>query len=64
MVDTNTILIIIGVIVTAIGILGFFNPNFTKLINAPGGPRLKAIIAIVIGVIILVLGLIIKIPTS
>jgi len=64
MVDTNTILIIIGAIVTIIGIAGFLNPNFTKIINAPGGPRLKAIIAIVAGLIILIAGLLIEIPAN
>ena len=64
MVDTNTILIIIGAIVTIIGVAGFINPNFTKVINAPGGPRLKAIIAIVAGLIILFVGLLVKIPTK
>ena len=64
MVDTNTVLIIVGVIVTAIGALGFFNPNFTRLINAPGGPRLKAVIAIITGLIILAVGLLIKIPAK
>jgi len=61
MVDTNTILIIVGAIVTIIGIAGFINPNFTKIINAPGGPRLKAIIALIVGLIILIVGMLIEI---
>jgi multisubunit Na+/H+ antiporter MnhG subunit len=54
----NVVLIIIGAIITLIGIAVFLNPNFSKLINAPGGPKLKAIIAIVIGLIILFYGII------
>jgi hypothetical protein len=53
-----------GVIVTIIGVAGFLNPNFTKIINAPGGPRLKAIIAIIIGIIIIGAGLLIEIPSK
>lgn len=64
MVDINTITIIIGTIVTIIGLVGFINPNFTKIINAPGGPRLKAIIATVAGLIIIFAGLLIKIPAK
>ena len=59
---TNIIMIIVGIIVIIIGIAGFINPNFTRLINAPGSPRLKAIIALIAGFIILLIGLIIQIP--
>lgn len=61
MVDSNTILIIVGTIVTIIGIVGFINPNFTKIINAPGGPRIKAIIALIIGSILLIAEILIEI---
>ena len=53
---TNIILIIVGAIVIIIGIAAFLNPNFARIINAPGGPRLKAIIALIAGIIILVIG--------
>jgi hypothetical protein len=55
---TNTILIVVGIIVTIIGLAAFINPNFSRLINAPGGPKLKATIALIIGFIILIIGLI------
>ena len=55
----NIVLIIVGVIVSLIGVAAFLNPNFSKLINVPGGPKLKAIVAIIIGLIILITGLII-----
>ena len=58
----NTILIIIGIIVIIIGLATFINPNFSRLINAPGGPRLKAIIALIAGAILLLVGLIIQLP--
>jgi hypothetical protein len=59
---TNTILIVIGAIVILIGIFTFFNPNISRIINAPGGPKLKAAIAIIVGIIIALIGLIIEIP--
>ncbi len=57
---SNTILIVAGIIVIIIGLAAFINPNFSRLINAPGGPRLKASIAIIVGVILSIIGLIIK----
>ncbi len=54
----NIIIIIVGAIVSLIGIAAFLNPNFAKLINVPGGPKLKSIVAIIIGLIILIYGLI------
>ena len=59
---TNTILLIVGIIVIIIGISAFINPNFARLINAPGGPRLKAIIALIVGIIIIVISMVIQIP--
>jgi hypothetical protein len=58
----NTIMIICGIIVSIIGIVTWINPNFERLINAPGGPRLKGTIALVVGIIILIIGLIIEMP--
>ena len=55
----NIVLIIVGAIVSLIGVAAFLNPNFSKIINVPGGPKLKAIVAIIIGLIILITGLII-----
>ena len=54
----NIAIIIVGVIISLIGIATFLNPNFAKLINVPGGPRLKAMVALVVGLIILIYGLI------
>jgi hypothetical protein len=59
---TNTLLLIVGIIVTLIGIGAFINPNIAKIINAPGGPRLKAIICIIIGIIIIIVGFAISLP--
>ena len=53
----NIIVSIVGIIVIIIGIITFLNPNFAKLINAPGGPAIKAIVAIIVGIIILIYGL-------
>jgi len=58
----NTILIFAGAIVILFGAAAFFNPSITRWINAPGGPRLKAIIAIVVGAILVIVSLIVNIP--
>ena len=52
------VIIIVGVIISLIGIGAFLNPNFAKLINVPGGSRLKAMVALIVGLIILIYGLI------
>jgi hypothetical protein len=59
---TNTILLIVGVIVVLFGIGAFFNPNVARWINAPGGPRVKAIIALVVGIIIIIIGIVVPFP--
>jgi len=59
---TNTIMVVIGVIVILIGVLAFLNPYFTKFINAPGGPKLKATVAIIVGAIIALIGFMIELP--
>jgi hypothetical protein len=60
----NLVLIIIGSIVALIGIISFFVPALTRIINAPGGPRLKAIVALITGIILVLIGLIVEIPTG
>jgi hypothetical protein len=61
---TNTIVVVVGVIVLLFGTAAFFNPNWARWINIPGGPRLKAIAAFIIGIIIIILGFTIQIPTN
>ena len=58
----NTIIIIVGIITLLFGVAAFFNPNFTRLINAPGGPKLKAIIAMIAGIILIIVSLIYNFP--
>lgn len=58
----NTVFIIVGAIVALIGVAAIFNPNFARIINAPGGPRLKGAIALIIGLIFLIVGLVYQIP--
>ena len=58
---TNLILPICGAIVFLFGIAAFLNPNFGRWINAPGGPRLKAAVALIVGIIIIIIGLTIEI---
>ncbi len=59
---TNIILLAAGIIVLLFGIGAFLHPNIARWINAPGGPRLKAIIATIIGIILIVIAFIIEIP--
>ena len=61
---TNLIISIIGIFVLLIGVVAFFNPGFTRVINFPGGPKLKAIVAVITGVIILIIGLFYKLPIN
>ena len=59
----NTIVIIVGAIVVLIGLVAFLNPNFARIINAPGGPRMKAIVALIAGVILIIVSLIVQFPS-
>ena len=61
---TNLILIGVGCLVALIGIATIFNPNLAKWINAPGSPLLKALIAIVVGIILIFIGSIIQLPIT
>jgi len=60
---TNIILIIAGVIVALFGIGAFLNPNLARWINAPGPPIIKAIIALVIGIILIIVGFVFQFTT-
>jgi hypothetical protein len=59
---TNIILFVSGISVLLFGIGAFLNPNIARWINAPGGPRFKAIIATIIGFILIAVAFIVKIP--
>jgi hypothetical protein len=60
----NLVLVIVGSLVALIGIISFFVPALTRIINAPGGPRLKSIVALITGIILILIGLIVEIPTG
>ena len=60
----NLVMTIVGAIVILFGIGAFINPNVARWINAPGGPRLKAVIALITGVIIILVSLTVEIPTG
>ena len=64
MTTTNYILIVLGVAVAVLGVLSIFFPNLTRIINAPGGQRLKSAVAIITGLIIFFIGLLVEIPTN
>ena len=56
----NIVLLIVGACVTLFGIGAFLHPNLARWINAPGTPIIKAIIAMVIGVILIISGFVIQ----
>ena len=58
----NTVFTVIGLIILLIRILAFFNPNWTRWINFPGGPKIKAIVATITGIIFIIIGFLIEIP--
>jgi Kef-type K+ transport system membrane component KefB len=60
----NIILLVSGAIVLLFGIGAFLNPNLARWINAPGSPRLKSIIALIIGIILVIVSFIYEIPTN
>jgi len=60
----NYIFILCALLSLSIGFLAFINPNMSKWIRAPGGPRLKGTIAIITGIILLIAGLIVEFPTE
>jgi len=60
----NTILLITGLIVLLIGVGAILNPGVARIINAPGGPRVKALIALITGIILVIVSFIVDIPTS
>jgi hypothetical protein len=53
----NTVMIIVGALLTLLGALTIFIPNLTRIINVPGGPKLKAIVSIIIGLILIFVGI-------
>ncbi len=60
-VDTNTLLVIIGFIPLLIGVGTLINPNLARLINLPGNSAVKAIGSIIVGLILISIGLFIPI---
>ena len=61
---TNYIFIIVGGLVAIIGIAAFFLPSLTKIINFPGGPKIKAIATAIIGIILIITGFIVNLPAN
>jgi hypothetical protein len=57
----NLIFILIGILTALIGAISYFVPNVSRLINFPGGPRLKASVAIIAGIILIIIGLFVEI---
>ncbi|MBS3778088.1 MAG: hypothetical protein KGY50_02205 [Candidatus Thermoplasmatota archaeon] len=51
----SIILPIIGLLIIGIGVATLLNPNFSRWINLPGDSRLKAILSILVGNILIIL---------
>ncbi len=58
----NIILLISGAIFVLFGLGSFLYPYLARWINVPGTPIIKAIITMIIGVILTVLGFVIQFP--
>ena len=58
----NTFFSILGIGLLLLGIAGFFIEGFTRFMNAPGGPKMKALICATIGLVFLLLGLLVDMP--
>ena len=58
----NYVFLGIGIIVILVGLAALLNPNWSRRINLPGGPRLKSIGAMITGIILIIIGLVIEIP--
>jgi hypothetical protein len=58
----NLIIIIVGAIIVLLGFGTLINPNIERLINLPGGATLKAIISLVTGTVIIIMGFVITLP--
>jgi len=63
-VTPNNILLFVGIMVTLIGATSLIAPNVARIISAPGNARIKAAIAIVVGLILVFISLFIKIPSG
>jgi len=57
MTTINYIIIVIGIIISLIGILSLFFPGLTRIISLPGNEKFKSIITMIIGVIVIVVGI-------
>ena len=57
---SNLILIIVGGIIVILGIGTLINPNIDRFINLPGGAAVKAIVSLVVGVVIIIMGFVIS----
>jgi hypothetical protein len=58
----NLIIIIVGAIIVLLGFGTLINPNIERLINLPGGATLKAMISLVTGTVIIIMGFVITLP--
>jgi len=57
MVATNIILLVGGTLVAILGFFALVSPHISRWISAPGGPKLKGIIAMIVGIILIIISL-------
>ena len=54
---TNIVLVFGGAFVAILGFFALVSPHMSRWISAPGGPRLKGIVAMIVGIILMIIGL-------
>ncbi|MGD2248202.1 MAG: hypothetical protein PVF58_07320 [Candidatus Methanofastidiosia archaeon] len=46
----------LGILIMILGIAAFFIPSLTRIINFPGNEKIKAIVALIIGIVLTIYG--------
>jgi len=58
----NTFFLILGIGLIILGIASFFIQGLTRIMNSPGGPKMKSLICTIIGVFFILLALMVQMP--
>jgi len=61
---TNYVFIFTGGLVALIGGLSLIFPGLTKIISLPGNKTIQSLIALIIGLIFLIIGLLVELPIN
>ena len=58
----NTFFLILGIGLALLGIASFFLEGLTRIMNAPGGPKMKSLICTIVGVAFIIFSLTVEMP--